>query len=100
MGKKQYRDKLAAHQQDFLENELTEHELDHTHLVLKLHRRHHHKRSLQQVKPGDKPLKHMLLTANGITECSAFSDDKTLLQQLLPKHLREEEEEEEEGGAS
>jgi len=93
--KKCYREKLEKQQAGFLENELTEADLDHSHLVLKLHRRKHHNKTLKDVKNGDeKRLKHLLLTSEGIKELPEDNEPE-LLKQLLPKHIREEEEEEE-----
>lgn len=92
--KRKFKDKLLKHHDQFLEGELSEMELDHAHVVMKLHRRAHHGRCIKPVKDTEKPLTHMLLTSKGLT--AVPEDDETLLAKLLPDHLKEEEEDEEE----
>jgi len=110
--RKWFRDKLENHHKAFeglvwsnegkyKECEFAEQELDHAHLAMKLHRRHHNAyfsgksgKGLLPVKEGEKPLKHMVLTAKGFIDVP--ESDDALLEKLLPTHLQEPEEEEEE----
>lgn len=95
--KKAYEDKLRKHHENFLEEEQQESELDHAHLVLKLHRRRHHEKNLKRVKedPSRKePMKHFLFTSKGLTQVSSSSmsgveGDDDLLESLLPECLQE-----------
>lgn len=104
--RKRFRDKLDKHQKHMLAGELSEREMDHAHLVLKLHRRKHHGKKvdgwqhegpgLKPVKDGEKHLKHFLLTAStGLIDVPE-DDSHTLIEKLLPDSMKEACEEEEE----
>lgn len=102
--KKRYQDKLDLHGKHFLEGEASEKELHHAHLVMMLHRREHHYpeklhpgKGIKPVNHGDKPMKHMLLTAAGLTDAPEGSEVEDLLETLLPDRYRDNEEEEGEG---
>jgi len=91
--KKRFRDKLDKMHHHFLENKVTERDLDQAHLAMKIHRRKHHGKNIKPNVDGDK-LKHMLLTVDGLQ--TVPENDDMLTEKLLPGCLKSEIEDEEE----